>query len=268
MAFKRKRIMARRSGFKKRRISRKSRFARKKRGSGTRSWTQGGSRAMDTRFRSRKLLNSGWRRHLWGQTLHLSPSRSALPVPIVQTSGTILGKGSAVLYWPTFNNAAPSAGNAFWTTAGGLNELDAGVTAPTFTSENLIIRGGRIGITLTQLGSVSDDIGITVYTLAMAKNTATGRLVTPVPWGVSIDSAPDFAELGKILDRKDYIMDANFRAVTIERRLKCQKIDMDQYSIQGGQQIAYCVVTTNLTSTTNVTTNFLIYHDLSFSNTA
>lgn len=120
-----------------------------------------------------------------------------------------------------------------------------------------------MGITFNVEDAVTDEVGITVLTCWTTKNPDFTKLPGSVPWGTTPDAAPDFAEFGKVIRKQDFIMNNSYPAVTIERRMKVQKLDQNDFA-EGGLQIVFVVMATNLSNSAAVNLNAIVYHDLSF----
>jgi len=217
---------------------------------------------MNTMYRSKKLSRKGWRRSLWNQTLHKQHWRSVANSVAAITTNATQGLGTLVAVQPLFVGT-PSLTTMFDTVTGGLQVADTGVSVPSFDNGDLVIRGGRIGITFNVEDAVTDEIGISVLTVWTCKNPDFTKLPGSVPWGTTVDAAPDFAEFGKVLRKQDFVLSNSVPAITIERRLKVQKIDQNDFS-EGGLQIVFVVLATNLSNSAAVACNAIIYHDMSF----
>jgi hypothetical protein len=218
----------------------------------------------ETRYRSRKMRTSKWRNLLWQQTLAQTHWRSSGASPLTFNPSATIGVGTTHIINPTFLGT-PGPTTAFWTATGGLQAHDTGGAIPTFKND-LIIRGGRVGMTIVASDSITDDIGVTVYT-CWAKNEANySAIAANVTWGSNIDVSADFAEFGKVLSRKDYIINHLYPTTTLEHRLRVQKIDQNEYGTSQGQQIVFILVITNLTTASaSPNINVVTYHDMSFS---
>ena len=199
---------------------------------------------------------------LWNSTLQKAHYRSTGNTTSTLPSSATVGIGAVQVIQPLFIGT-PGPTTAFWTSTGGLQPLDTGVAVPTFDSD-IILRGGRIGMTFVAAETVTDDVGITMYTVWTAKNADFTKVPSTITWGGNLDSAPDFAEFGKILNKQEYIVNNRYPAVQVERRLKVQKIDQNDFE-EGGSQIVYIAVLTNLVNSAAVNINFIVHHDVSFS---
>jgi hypothetical protein len=182
-------------------------------------------------------------------------------VSTLSTSAT-QGLGLVQVIQPLFIGT-PGPTTAFYTAAGGLQALDTGITPGSFNSD-VILRGGRVGLTFVAPEAITDDIGVTMYTVWTAKNADFTKVPATITWGSNLDAGADFDQFGKILFKQEYIINNRYPAVQIERRLKVQKIDQDSFE-EGGQQIVYVAVLTNLVASTARALAFIVHHDVSFS---
>jgi len=120
--FKRKRVYApRASGFKKRRSTFKRRSNRPKRNTNYKSLS---TAAQSTGFRGRKTSRRAYRKHLWNSTLFSTKYRS-----LGNFGSTVSTQASTTLGTVSLFNLLRFGTNAFWTTGGGLQPHDFGVTS-------------------------------------------------------------------------------------------------------------------------------------------
>ncbi|AXF52239.1 MAG: putative capsid protein [Anthevirus perseuis] len=219
-------------------------------------------KAQTSRYRGRKMSARKWRNHLWTHTLTEQHYRSSGNASGTLTTPASIAEGTVVEINPTFLGV-PGPTTAFWTVTGGIQPVDTGVAAPAAFSGDLIIRGGQVGMTLSAADAVTDEIAVSVFECWLAKNADDTVLPATLEWGTMIDFAPDFANFGKILSRKDMIINNQYPAVTFTRRLRPQKIDQEQFA-KPGQQFCWIVVVANLTQASAETINIVTWHDLSF----
>jgi len=244
---------------------RKRRFARK-RGPSNITWTSQTGVGKNLGYKSRKLSKSAWRRKLWNDTLAVQHYRSIGVGPGVATSGSVQGTGENTLVFPTFVGT-PGPTTAFWTTTGGLQITDEGGASVTFDETDLVIRGGRVGITVTCPDTITEELGVTVSVVNTIANPDIGLLNGTTTYGSNIDAGPDFTRrFGRVLYRKTTILSNTFSNFTYEHRLKVQKIDQETHGTVFGSQIVFIVTVTPLQTSpvTEYSLPYLAYHDMSF----
>lgn len=268
MAYKRKSSGSRFGRtYKRRRTSRimgRRRMAR--RTARNKTWTSQSATGNSMQYRARKLTKRTWRRKLWNDTLAVTHFRSSGCSPLTTTTSTAQGDGLVTLYLPTFIGT-PGPTTAFWTVTGGLQATDEGAGTVTFDVTDLVIRGGRIGITLTCPDAVTEEIGVTIYVVQLYSNPDYQLLPNIVTWGSMVDSGPDFnRRLGKVLYNKSAILSNAYSSFTLEHRLKIQKIDQETHGTVLGNQIGFIVTATPLQTSpvTGFSLPTIVYHDLSF----
>lgn len=241
-------------------------FNRRRRARRSTTWTSQSAFGNQLQYRSRKLRKRAWRRKLWNDTLASQHYRSSGVNPVTITTSTAQGDGLVTALFPTFIGAVGPA-TAFWTVAGGLQPTDAGAAAVTFDETDLVIRGGRVGITITCPDTITEEIGITIYVVQMYNDPDFTIQPTIVTYGSMIDSAPDVnRRLFKVLYNKSAILSNVYSSFSLEHRLRVQKVDQETHGTRFGNQIAFYVTATPLQSSPAVGFDLpaLVYHDLSF----
>lgn len=252
-------------GAKRRRTAYKRRGYRRG-GRKTISWTSQTGALQGIQFKSRKLSKRAWRRKLWNDTLAVQHFRSSGVGTATLTSSTALGDGSVTIINPTFIGA-PSAATAFWTVAGGLQLTDEGGTAVTFDETDLVIRGGRIGITITCPDTITEELGVTINVVRVFSNPDYGLVPAIITYGSNLDSGPDFSRrFGRVLYKKTAILSNTYSSMTVEHRLRVEKIDQETFGTVLGGQVIFVVVITPLQTSPAVGYDLptLTYHDMSF----
>jgi len=264
-SMKRRGISLPRWGAKRRRTGFKRRI-RRRGGRRTLAWTSQTGTLQGIQFKSRKLTKRAWRRKLWQDTLAVQHYRSSGVGTATLTTSTALGDGSVTIINPTFIGA-PSATTAFWTVAGGLQATDEGATAVTFDETDLVIRGGRIGITITCPDTITEEIGATINVVRVFPNPDYGLVPAIITYGSNLDSGPDFSRrFGKVLYKKTAILSNTYSSMTVEHRLMVEKIDQETFGTVLGGQVIFVVVLTPLQTSPVAGYDLpaLTYHDLSF----
>lgn len=244
--------------FKRRRIVRRK---RKRYTSGT-----GGTLAV-SRFRTKKLKPSSYRRILWNATLPLTKYRSTYAYnSTVATTASLSAVAAQVMFADEGNG-----GDSFITTNGGLNLADTGIT-PVFTGENIVLRGGVFGFILTNsfesaTDTWQDDIIYHIYLIQTSSLYSSAALsaLTPIT-GDDIDTRADFRnKIGKVVFRKQGILKTN-DTVHCEWRNKIRKIDFGEYNVQkaGPGKFVWYVSVGNYMKAAVQTCNYRMYYNLSF----
>jgi len=248
---------------------RRTAYRRRGRRRGTRktiSWTSQTGTLQGLQFKSRKLSKRSWRRKLWQDTLAVQHYRSSGVGPATLTTSTVQGDGSTTIVLPTFIGT-PGPTTAFWTATGGLQPTDEGATAVTFDETDLVIRGGRIGITITCPDTITEEIGVTINVVRVFSNPDYGLVPAVVTYGSNLDSGPDFSRrFGKVLYKKTAILSNTYSSMTVEHRLQVEKIDQETFGTVLGGQVIFIVVLTPLQTSPAVGYELpaLTYHDMSF----
>jgi len=255
--FKRKRVYAPRSNaFKKRKSTRRRNF-RRKGGPRNVGYTSLNQKDHVFGFRTKKVSRRRFNNFLWNSTLfstHYRSVLSALTAPVTPASGvtgTIFGI-----------NMHRIAANQFWTTAGGLIQTDAGVTAPTFKGD-IILRGGQYEVQF-QNSSSTLDIRIKIWLVKTVTNPDFTFEPTLPPIGWDPTSSPDFIkEIGKPFMAREVTLEQG-NSYTMKGRFKLQKIDQTTYNSQGNSIVMY-VMLCNVGHAVSTTVGILSSHNMSFS---
>ena len=242
MAFKRKRVYGGGNswGSKRARTIRKfkPRFRRRGKTSSITARTLSGT---NTAYRSRRIGGRRYRSMLWNSTLMRSHFRSVFDV--ATTLDTPIGETTANYTRVTaFPSVAP------WLIGGGLQIIDFGSPAPTFSSD-IIVRGGMIRCVMTN-ESNTDAMRVKAY-LVWANNdpnltTIPGSGTVSTMWDPSL--IPDFKEFGKIITSREALLLPGSNPLEIYHRLRIQKIDQDVFVDRGGSQFYWYIQVCRLAS--------------------
>lgn len=264
MAFKRKRVSApRRSvrrrfrgGFKK--STGRRRFAGGSSGRTAFVSAQDG-RSFANGFRSRRMSKSAWRRSLWTSTLHKAHYRS-VETNSVNIAAPVVIDTAALIQFQAL------AGD-FFTVAGGLQQIDAGIPPPLFSGD-ITLRGGISKLSFSNNGT-GDAVKVRVFTCWTNRNPDQTILPGTVPsdWDPSL--IPEFERFGKVTGMREFFLLPGNRPSEISYRYKPRKIDLSIYT-NGGEQLMY-IVTISSTSTLTLggeTVTFLKSHNVSFAGDA
>lgn len=222
----------RRSGTKKRSYRRSTPAASKRRSrAGPRVTTSKYGKATSTNFRSHKTSIRQYRGALWRNTLYTTHYRSigsGFTAPVEPATVT---PGAALIYLlPALSNQSTNQGfillgQAFWTTGGGLQQSDTGITAPTFGGD-ITLRGGIARLML--LNRDDTQLRVRIFGVWANKNpsiavfTALQGSIRGTEWDPSVIA--EFGDFGKILFNKEATLDS-FQSVEVLHRFKPQKID-------------------------------------------
>lgn len=166
---------------------------------------------------------------------------------------------SAVQQSYTLNVLGINIAGDFWTTAGGAFGVDGG-TVPSFEG-NLILRGGTMGLTLTNTLTDTATLECWVYLIHTADNfvAPTG----PVNRGWDPTIIPDFeTKVGKVLMCKKVMLD-NQASVTIEHKIKCRHVDQTIWTA-GYRKPNWIVLLGNNESAVAANVTAIRYINLSF----
>ena len=269
MAFRKRRTFRRRRPFSGRRTFRRRRFGRK-RGRVT-SWTMQTGKGRGLQYRGRRVRKSTYRRMLWKDTMFKDHWRSAAVGVETHPTPASVDTMQIVAYTVLSNNGTDT--DAFWTVGGGCIEKDLNKGVPLF--RGITIRGGvikcRVVIPPTGVPTVNDMYICKVWVVwTNAAPAFTNIPSTPVTQAWDPSYMTDFdTEVGRTVLVKEFNMSVNVNPIVeVEYRLRCQKIDMDQYTFSNGMQPIFVIAVGNISNSTSVDFGVFIEHNLSFAGDA
>jgi hypothetical protein len=217
-----------------------------------------------TPFRGRRIKPHAWKRSLFSHTRHLNHWRSNSAQAFTTSTGGTVGVGNIVVHTPL----VPIAGMPFWTIGGGAVSTDTGVAVPLFDGD-IILRGGKIGITLVKDVTSTDVIQVQVWVFRLIPNPELGLIPSNSPLGWDPSLTADISRaFGKVIGYKTTTMTVTGEDFTMEYRLGVQKMDQHIVATDTGSQPLFFIKCTNLTSNTDVNVHGLIYHNVSFTGDA
>jgi len=252
MAFKRKRVYApKRNGFKRKRTNRR----RSLRGRKTSAYTSKSAQGHTFSFKSKRLSRQRWKKMLWDSTLQSTHYRSLNAFTVNSTS-----PANTTTYQVQLIPALRFAGSQFYIPAGGLVPTDGAVL--TGFVGNIVIRGGTIGLSLTNIGSITSTMRFKVF-LVKTSRAWTGLSLPANPvLGFDPSIIVDFQlTIGRILLAKDFILDNN-TTMDLKYRLPVYKIDRDEYD-QDKNSYVWVVYGNDTEAGSSVWSN-QAYYNLSF----
>lgn len=225
-----------------------------------------------SQFRSRKKSRRIYRRALYRSTEFKTHFRS------VAATGAIINlPNNIVQSTVVFVNALPNAaGSEFWTTGGGVQPVDTGVSAPSFGQGDIVIRGGQSRITIAnphapmetgEGNAAGDTLKVSVFAVWTNKrpDLTLLNIVVPQSWDPSV--LPDFGtRVGKVLFRRDFFLGTEGKAQEVTYRYRPLKIDSGEFN-NGGSQL-YWLILIGQTTNFNVlaeTCTTVTSHNISFS---
>lgn len=217
----------RNSNFKRtKRVSRRRRG--RKGGRKTSNFTSQSGVGSGISFRSRKVRRSKYNNMLWNSTMFKKHWRSANSVSSSLSSSVAPERITAEL-----STALRFGGNSFWTTAGGAINPDGGVVGTFPSDEDFVIRGGKLGLRISNtydtLGTTGESVQVWVYLLRTSPGYNPGALASSYPIGWDPSLITDFQTLlGKIVYKKQFLL-KDAEVADVEYRLKIQKIDASDY---------------------------------------
>lgn len=246
---------------KRRRMLRRRRFGRRSRLQGITNRMSGASSI--GRFRTRRTRPSTFRRRLWQSTQDKSHYRSVgAAATAVSTQGGGNGMTQATL-------TVITPGNQFWTTGGGAVSEDAGVALPTFVGD-IILRGGisklsvsnRVGGTEV---SPTDNVRVTIFTVWTQPDIPpfTFPAAVPITWDPSVFG--DFQRYGKVIGKKEAILQAHGDSVEVTFRHRIQRIDQNVHFNLGSRLVWFVLVSEMSNSDTNTVETVDIVNSISYS---
>lgn len=190
-------------------------------------------------FRARRTGVRQWRRLIYRDTQAAAHYRS-ISQGVPNTTGAAIGgvASGSVYMVPALQVLAalspfqPFHTSVFWTVAGGLRDLDFGVTPPLFKGD-ITLRGG---IARLFIGSYPENVPLRVKVWAVWSKTqpdvdiynAVNNTNQPTEWDPS--TVPDFTtKFGKILYSKQALVPVG-ESFEIVHRFKPQKIDQVRFT--------------------------------------
>lgn len=257
---KRSGTSVRRAGAKRRRTFKRRPSARKSTSYGS---TQGSARSFG--FSKRRSSRKQYRNLLWNASVMPTHYRSNTAETVTVTTPAFVNLEATFII-----PARRLFASGFWTTAGGAQTPDAGVI-PVFTADNdFIVRGGLMGISLTNdvdsTGS-NDPIRVTCILIRSGINFNTAGLPASVPLGWDPSLVGDFqTNIGRIVMMKKMVIQDN-ATMMVEYKMPLQKVDQTQYTA-GFNEYHWLILASN---TSNPNANSLIttrYFNLSFTGDA
>lgn len=228
------------AGFRKRvrapkRFTRSTRMRRNGRFKGRRSTTNTGARNVRTgydasnaniTFRRNKTSLRSYRANLWNSTKFMNHYRSVGGQAAVAVNTPIFAVGGTTVTVVT--HASLSSTTPFWLSTGGAQPIDNGVGVPLFSPSSIVIRGGKVRITLTNT-STDETVRARVWAV-WAKSNQTQVIVpasAPIGWDPTM--IPDFSQAYKMLFGREVLLLPGARPMEVEAKLKIQKIDQDTF---------------------------------------
>lgn len=199
------------------------------------------------RFRTRRISRKTFRRRLWNSTIDKSHYRSVRAVTTSVGSPNNLVDATLAIIVPGTDGANP-----FWTVGGGALPEDTGVAVPTFNGD-ITLRGGISRISIANRVSPTDAVPtdccrVTVFTVW--NNVDIPGFVFPTTVPISWDPSvfPDFQRNGRVISKKEAILEPGGQAMELFWRHRVQRIDQNVFNNNGGR-LAYFVLVSQLTNT-------------------
>jgi len=262
---------------------RRKRRARARPRRGPRTWAFSGENGKGFRinFKSRKIGPRAWRRVLWRDTLAESHYRSTFCFVISNafSESTTLGSGVVNVCPAITINQNPfhAVGTEFWTGAGGAAGINANVTPPQFLGD-IVLRGGIIRFTLA-----NPDTGIPqllkVWLVRVFRNPSVqvysqlNQQLKNLEYDPSVE-AEFSTKFGRIVFKREILMNPGRIPFTVVHRLQVQKIDQDVWrgkdtllddELAGNQYYWIWQLVPLFTNPTSDVTQTFISYNLSFS---
>jgi len=260
MAFKRKRVYAPRSSgraYKKRRFSRRRRSAR------TVGYTSQKGAVTSFGFsRKKKIPLRVFKRKLWNATVDAPHYRS-----YAASSNTLSTGTTQYSQIPSRHDTLNVTTSYFWTSSYGAKDPDGG-SVPTFKND-ITVRGGKIGCTISTISSNTDTVQVRLWLIKLGQNPDFTDFPTGDPAGqrdISWDptTIPDFSsKIGRYVMFKEALLEPG-QAMTVEKRLGVMKIDQVAFAA-GSYRYQWITHIVNVTSGSDVSVDFVRFHNLSFS---
>lgn len=185
----------------------------------------------NTGFRSKRLRRGAWKRYLWRSTLNdphyrtLFADSNLTPTPANINTCTI--------------DSARAIGNNFWTIPQGLQQLDNGVTPPTFVGD-ITLRGGVSKIMFSNSSSqnTGDAVKVNLYMVWTNRNPDFSILPTIALTGWDPSLIPDFERLGKVIGTREFWCLPGAIPMEVLYRYTPRKVDQAIHNA-GGEQLLW-----------------------------
>lgn len=221
-------------------------------------------------FRGKRIRAPLYRRILWRDTLAKNHYRSLLSetTQLATEAGNALGLAYILL--PQMDGIG-TTNLAFWET--GVVQTDEGVTVPGTWAGDIIQRGGAVKCQIFNPSNV-DSVGFKLFVIKTIKNPDLALFpnAAQVPRLWDPSTIPDFArKVGKVLMSREGTIRV-LSSSSVEYKLRVSKIDQAEFRVAGtpnvlvaGNQIIFCVVLYNLSTTTAITCAVNVSSSQSFS---
>lgn len=199
-------------------------------------------------FKKKRFNRRRWKRDLYKHTQFkqtfrsLNNSANLLTVPSVT-----VGINNAV--FSVFNGVLGTSAVPFWTVAGGAIPVDQAGVVPVFSPSSIILKGGMSKIVITS-GQSPDALRVKVWAVwAKSRPDYTNNVpgngsLLPSDWDPTLH--PDFHESFTMLFGREVLLLPGSRPMELSYRYKCRKIDTDEFAIEGGNQLLWFVLVTEV----------------------
>lgn len=213
---------------------------------------------------AKKMSGRHWRSNLYRQTQHQTHYQSRFFISGANTTGVTVATGPLIVQ-PATMTATGGAGNPFWINAGGAVTPDTGAALPLFVND-IILRGGRISCTVSVLGDITNPVYVRMYLM----RTVPVPDFTLLPAALGMMSDPDDAadvttKTGKIIMRREGMLNDDSSSMKVDYRLSPQKIDQIRFQSNTGAQLVWLITAANIHNATTVPFNVVNGWNVSFS---
>jgi len=240
------------------RAFKRRRFNPSRRRAVTQTTQSGFGRALQ--FRARRLSRRAWRNSLWRETRHLTHWRSNEGRSFVMTTQATAGTSTITIVDALQNLLAP-----FWQATGGVVPVDSTAAPPTFRND-LVIRGGKIGLTF-QNSSAGNSVAVEAFLIETSSRANFALLPAAVPVGWDPSLVAEFSSnIGKIIYRTKFLLEP-LACSTIERRLRTRKVDQEAWNTNGIRP-KWIIVARDFSNVTQVGVDVVSYFNISFTGDA
>lgn len=229
------------------------------------NWTSQSSHGGGLGFSRKRTSRRAFKRILWNSTVpqnHFRSNGSATSNIL-----TPAGAGSPATMSVTIVASRRTAGNNFYTAAGGAINPDGGVIPTFLTNADITVRGGIYGLRLCNAPDLTDTDKDPVSCIVYAIRTTKNWNATNVPASVNVGWDPTLTQdfqtnIGKVIFRKNFLI-TDGEVVNIERRFTIQKIDQTEY-VNSISEIVWFILAGNTSGVTSKVVLGTSYHNLSF----
>lgn len=200
-------------------------------------------------FKKKRFNRRRWKRELYKHTQFKQTFRSVTNAANLLTVPNAGAGATNNTVFSVFNGVLGTSVTPFWTAAGGAVPVDQAGAVPVFSPSSIILKGGMSKIVITS-GQSPDAVRVKVWAVwAKSRPDYTNNVPgngtnLPLDWDPTMH--PDFHESFMVLFGREVLLLPGSRPMELSYRYKCRKIDTDEFSIEGGNQLLWFVLVSEL----------------------